>query len=187
MNTYPVIFAQKITMVYLFELLRYLLPSLVMLALVYMLAKSLLRHLEIRNASEAKQSVHQAALPVRMQAYERLILLLERLRPSSLLIRNSGVGMTASQLQAQLLQNIRDEFEHNLSQQLYVSGAAWEKVRSAREETIKLINSIAAKLTTDATATDLAQQILIAEIDLSYNAVNLALDALKAEAADNFF
>ena len=82
---------------------------------------------------------------------------------------------------------MRSEFDHNLSQQLYVSPKAWELVRNAREETIKRINTAAMKLKPEATSADLASAILIDDIDASQSAVKNALDQLKSEARLNFF
>jgi hypothetical protein len=95
--------------------------------------------------------------------------------------------MNASQLQSALVQSVRSEFEHNLSQQLYVSSKAWEMVRNAREEAIKRINTAAMKLPGDATSADLASLILINDIDAEQSVVKGALDVLKAEARLNFF
>jgi hypothetical protein len=131
--------------------------------------------------------VQKITLPVRMQAYERLVLLLERIEPAGLLVRTNLPGMNASQLQSALVQSVRSEFEHNLSQQLYVSSKAWEMVRNAREEAIKRINTAAMKLPGDATSADLASLILINDIDAEQSVVKGALDVLKAEARLNFF
>ena len=122
-----------------------------------------------------------------MQAYERLVLLLERIEPSGLLVRTNMPGMSALQFQSALIQAVRSEFDHNLSQQLYVSPKAWELVRNAREETIKRINTAAMKLKPEATSADLASAILIDDIDASQSAVKNALDQLKSEARLNFF
>jgi len=96
-------------------------------------------------------------------------------------------GMTASQLQSALVLAVRSEFDHNLSQQLYVSTKAWEMVRNAREETIKRINTAAMKLSPDATSADLASLILIHDMDMEQSLVKGALDLLKSEARNNFF
>jgi hypothetical protein len=122
-----------------------------------------------------------------MQAYERLVLLLERIEPAGLLIRTNTPGMNASGLQLALIHAIRSEFDHNLSQQLYVSTRVWEMVRNAREESIKRINAAAMKLAPEATSADLASLILINDIDTEQSAVKGALDLLKSEARINFF
>ncbi len=159
----------------------------VVLATAYYLLKMFLDKETEKTQLQMRLEVQKISLPIRMQAYERLVLLLERIEPAGLLVRTNLPGMNASQLQSALIQTIRSEFEHNLSQQLYVSTKAWEMVRNAREETIKRINTSAMKLTPEATSTDLASLILINDIDAEQSAVKGALDLLKSEARNNFF
>ena len=171
----------------LIELLKYTVPSLVVLATAYYLLKMFLEKEAEKTQMQMRLDVQKITLPVRMQAYERLVLLLERIEPAGLLVRTNAPGMNASQLQSALVQSIRAEFEHNLSQQLYVSTKAWEMVRNAREETIKRINTAAMKLAPEASSADLASLILINDIDAEQSAVKGALDLLKSEARINFF
>ena len=171
----------------LIELLKYTVPSLVVLATAYYLLKMFLEKEAEKTQMQMRLDVQKITLPVRMQAYERLVLLLERIEPAGLLVRTNLPGMNASQLQSALVQSIRAEFEHNLSQQLYVSTKAWEMVRNAREETIKRINTAAMKLAPEASSADLASLILINDIDAEQSAVKGALDLLKSEARINFF
>ena len=171
----------------LIELLKYTVPSLVVLAAAYFLLKMFLDKEVEKNQIQMRLDVQKVTLPVRMQAYERLVLLLERIEPAGLLVRTNLPGMNAIQLQSALNQSIRSEFEHNLSQQLYVSSKAWEMVRNAREEAIKRINTAAMKLPPDATSADLASLILINDIDAEQSVVKGALDLLKTEARLNFF
>ena len=174
-------------MLALIELFKYTVPSLVVLAAAYFLLKMFLDKEAAKNQVQMRLDVQKITLPVRMQAYERLVLLLERIEPAGLLVRTNLPGMNASQLQSALVQSVRSEFEHNLSQQLYVSSKAWEMVRNAREEAIKRINTAAMKLPPDATSADLASLILINDIDAEQSVVKGALDVLKAEARLNFF
>lgn len=171
----------------LYELLKFTVPSLVVLATAYFLLKMFLDKEAEKTQMQMRLDVQKISLPVRMQAYERLVLLLERIEPAGLLVRTNLPGMNASHLQSALIQTIRSEFDHNLSQQLYVSTKAWEMVRNAREETIKRINTSAMKLTPEATAADLASLILINDIDAEQSVVKDALDLLKSEARNNFF
>ena len=169
-------------MAFILELLRFLLPSLVLLALVYFLLRSYLKHEEQKATSERKKHGDSITIPLRLQAYERLILLLERFKMSGLIMRNNQPGMSAADLHNALLTNIRDESEHNLSQQLYVSAQTWEMVKNAREETVKLINTTASMLAKETTATELAQNLLIADIDQSNLVIENALNFIKNEA-----
>jgi hypothetical protein len=171
----------------LFELLKYVIPSLVVLATAYYLLKMFFDKEAEKTQMQVRLNVQKITLPVRLQAYERLVLLLERIEPAGLLVRTNQPGMTAIDLQSALILSIRSEFEHNLSQQLYVSTKAWEMLRNAREESIKRINTAAMKLTPDATSTDLASLILINDMDAEQSVVKSALDFMKAEARNNFF
>ncbi len=120
--------------------------------------------------------------PVRLQAYERMVLLLERMASSQIVLRNVALGQSAVQLQQSLISNIREEFDHNLSQQLYISSEAWLMIKSAREAAITSINEAAAKLEADAPATDLAQLIFQSEVNAEESEIQKALEFLKNEA-----
>ncbi len=170
-----------------FELLKYTVPSLVVLAAAYFLLKMFLTSEAEKTKMQLKLDVHKISLPVRMQAYERLVLLLERIEPAGLLVRTNLPGMSATQLQSALVQSIRSEFEHNLSQQLYVSDKAWEMMRNAREESIRRINMAAMKLTPEATSADLASLMLVNDIETEQSLIKSALDLLKSEARSYFF
>lgn len=120
--------------------------------------------------------------PVRLQAYERIVLLLERIEASQIVMRNVSLGQTASQLQQSLISNIRDEFDHNLSQQLYISSEAWRQIKSAREAAITSINEAASKIEPDAPASELAQLIFQAEVNSERSEIRDALEYVKNEA-----
>lgn len=120
--------------------------------------------------------------PIRLQAYERIILLLERIDASQLIMRNVLIGQNASQLQQSLINNIRDEFDHNLSQQLYISSEAWRLIKAAREAAITAINDAASKIAADAPASDLAQLIFQGELNSERSEVREALEFVKSEA-----
>jgi hypothetical protein len=98
-------------------------------------------------------------------------------------VRVSSPDMTASQLHSALLSAIRSEFEHNLSQQIYMSQKAWEVARNARSNMIKIINSEAEKLSADATAMSLSKLLLEKVIELEQEPTRAAIDFLKAEIA----
>ena len=169
------------------EILKYTIPSLVVFATAYYLLKLFLDKETEKTQLQVRLELQKITLPVRMQAHERLVLLLERIEPSGMLVRCNRPGMSASELHLELIQSIRSEFDHNLSQQLYVSAKAWEMVRNAREETVKRFNTSAIQLLADASAADLASLILINDMDADKSSIKDALDLLKMEARNNFF
>lgn len=171
----------------LFEILKYTIPSLVVFTAAYFILKLFLDKETEKRDIQLHADARKISLPIRLQAYERLVLLLERIEPSAILIRINEAGMSAVDLQNALLQSIRSEFEHNLSQQLYISSHAWDLVRQAREETVQRINTMAMKLPPDASGTDLINLILLNDIEAGSSAVKIALEQLKTEARTNFW
>lgn len=124
-------------------------------------------------------------MPLQLQAYERLVMLTERIALPNLISRVSQPQYTAKEMQMVLLDNIKQEFEYNSSQQIYVSRVAWEAVRNLKDQNMITINQIANVLPPDATATDLNKQLL--EIILSQKEKDLhafVLDTLNYEAKE---
>lgn len=168
------------------ELFRDVILMLLPAALTGIAAYLLIRHfyraeserLERRYKLERMRLVN----PVRLQAYERMVLLLERMMPNQLIIRNTLPGTAAAELQQSLISNIRQEFDHNLSQQLYISSNAWELIKNAREAVIAVINSAAANLDPAAPAADLARLLFQGEMENQNAALYKALEFLKEEA-----
>jgi hypothetical protein len=120
-------------------------------------------------------------LPLRLQAYERIILFLERISPNNLIMRMNKPEMSSVQLQSALVKVIREEFEYNLSQQLYISLKAWELVKNAKEETIKLINMASGKIPETASSGELIKNILDLAVEKERLPVNDAIDEIKKE------
>ena len=98
--------------------------------------------------------------PLQLQAYERLVLLCERISLPSLISRVSQPGLSAREMQMFLIESIKQEYEYNISQQVYVSTIAWDAVRNLRDQNMLIINQIASILPADAKASDLNKQLL---------------------------
>ena len=123
----------------------------------------------------------EIVLPIRLQAYERMTLFLERITPNQLLLRTSGSAYSALELQQVLLREIREEYNHNLAQQVYVSGKAWEYITNAVQEVQSLINHAAGEVEADAPANDLAKKIFERVIQQDTQPCTEALKVLKEE------
>jgi hypothetical protein len=98
--------------------------------------------------------------PLQLQAYERLVLLCERISLPSLISRVSQPGLSAREMQVFLIESIKQEFEYNISQQVYVSTLSWDAVRNLRDQNMLIINQIASILPPEAKASDLNKQLL---------------------------
>ncbi len=107
---------------------------------------------------ERKETL-KVVTPIRLQAYERMALFLERISPNSLVLRCWKPGMDLHLLQGVMTKNIRDEWEHNLSQQVYLSSEAWAHIREAKEEMVNLVNSAAVSLSESTDPTQLAASV----------------------------
>jgi hypothetical protein len=108
---------------------------------------------------QSKNETVKLILPHRIDAYQRLVLFLERISPNSMVMRKFSNHQTAKQLQHDLLGTIRSEFEHNIAQQVFVSPQAWKMVKDSKEQIIQIINLAASDLQENATAIDLSSKI----------------------------
>jgi hypothetical protein len=163
------------------DILKYILPSAVVFVVVYFVLKAFLDNEQKRKLLEIKMKGQSVVTPIRLQAYERIVLFLERISFNNLVMRVNKSGMTSGQLHASLLLNIRNEYEHNLSQQIYISSKAWQAVKDAKEAVIKIINSAASEIKNESSSTDLAAKILELSIQEKLGPVEKAIEYIKAE------
>ena len=111
----------------------------VMLTAIYFLRRESSKELRAVKF-ELKKQRQEFFLPQRVDAYQRAVLLMERIHPNSLIMRHHNPGLPAMAFQASLLESIRQEYEHNIAQQIFISPAVWEVVLKAKEETVKIIH-----------------------------------------------
>jgi hypothetical protein len=173
-------------MVVFLEIIKFTLPAVLALLGVYLVIHRFFQQETLRLEAERKIAMQREVFPVRMQAYERMVLLLERISPNQLILRVNQPGLSATQFQSLLTQTIRDEFDHNLSQQVYVSSKAWELVKTAREEMIRLINTAASNLPKDSGSASLAGKLLELHASLETDPVARAIEFVKEEARGFF-
>jgi hypothetical protein len=122
-------------------------------------------------------------LPLQLQAYERLVLLCERISLPNLISRTAASDLSAKQMQYVLLENIKQEFEYNASQQIYVSPLAWESVRNLKDQSMLVINQIGNVLPPDSRASDLNKQLLEVIMGQQDKALHsIVLETLNFEA-----
>ena len=166
------------------ELLKILIPAGAVFAAAYFLVKRFLDNDQKRREHELKKSAQGLITPLKIQAYERIVIFLERINPNSLVIRVNKNGMNSRQLHNELVAAVKTEYEHNLSQQIYVSYGAWELVKNAKEEVIQLINISSSKVAVEANSSELAIMILNITANLNKKLPNeIALEYLKKEIA----
>jgi hypothetical protein len=142
------------------ELLKYTIPGLVVFAATYFSIKQFLDDRLRRETLRQRSENSKTTLPLKLQAYERLILLCDRLSITNLLIRLRVGGMSVADLRGSLLIAVQQEFDHNVSQQLYVSDTLWQILIHARQQTLNLITESANGLDPNAPDEDYVNALL---------------------------
>ncbi|GHT32741.1 hypothetical protein FACS189434_05300 [Bacteroidia bacterium] len=169
-----------------FEILKFTIPSVLSLLAVAFAIDRFLKNEDRRRNYEIRKATASQLVPIRLAAYERLVLFLERSAPDSLLLRVQSPEMNNLQLQQALLLNVRQEWEHNFSQQLYVSEQAAAVVKTAKESLIQLINLAASRVESTGNSTQLSMVILETYSSSENQPLKTAVDFLKAEVRGYF-
>ncbi len=165
------------------EILKYCVPALIVLLATWIVMHKLFKSEQLKREWELKRAAQKEISPIRLRAYERLALMLERTQPEHMLMDLDVSGMTVQQVQQRLLQTIRLEFDHNMSQQIYVSEHVWELIITARTQMLAFVTAMAIQLPPESTSLDYAKILLTAYSTNGETANEQALHALKEEAA----
>lgn len=163
------------------EILKYTLPALFVFLATYLVMSKMVKSEQLRLKAENVLNNQKFITPIRLQAYERMVLLMERISPQSLIMRTQRQNITNQELQSALLKTIRSEFEHNMAHQLYISDKAWEMVRMAKEDCIKFINQTALQTKPDGNSLQLCKLILENTMDRELDPTTKAIGYLKKE------
>ena len=158
-----------------------LLPSVVVFLTAYHLLKHFLADRVKERMQDVRKEDHKQVLPLRLQAYERLTLFLERISPGTLVLRVHKSNMSTRMLHSEAVATIREEFEHNVTQQIYVSDKAWAKVKQAKEETIRLMNLSYEQVGDKPSGTEFSQRVFENLGRLTHTPSQEALVAIKEE------
>ncbi|MGZ5246080.1 MAG: DUF7935 family protein [Flavitalea sp.] len=138
---------------------------------------------EASKGQVTERQSNQFSMNLQVQAYERLILLTERIAIPNLVARLHQSGISARDMQFMLTNTIRQEFEHNITQQLYVSQQSWEAVKNLKEQNIHIVNQVASFLPVEATGNDLNKALLDMLLQHPNSALhNVVSDVLNFEA-----
>ncbi|HOO18722.1 MAG TPA: hypothetical protein PK296_00870 [Paludibacteraceae bacterium] len=168
------------------KILEIILPALLVLLTAYLLLDKLLRNEEKKRNFEIFKNNVSIITPIRLRAYERLIILLERTAPNKLILNVLKPNMTNFDLQTELLNTIRQEFAHNLSQQIYVSNELWNYIQATEESLLRLINMCASQCNPADSANVLAEKIIEVYNASEHTPTEQAIEKLKAEVRSYF-
>ena len=128
-----------------------------------------------------QRTKHKLFIPLKLSALERLTIMLERTKPTHLTLRQPVNQITATQLQHELMRNIREEYDHNMGLQIYVTAATWTSVQLAKDSTIELIKAAFQHVGLEANAMELSNVIFQLEAETKNSVIQIALDKLKEE------
>ncbi|MFL5729470.1 MAG: hypothetical protein ACJ75J_08290 [Cytophagaceae bacterium] len=175
------------------DLIKILLPAAAVMYAMFLVVRSFLNgHYEMmrkeyeKKLLDLKVMTSEKVLPLRLQAYERMCLFLERISLHNLVLRLNNPAYNSMQFQQKLLMEIREEYNHNLSQQLYMSDQSWALVKNAMEEVIAVINKSAGSVPGEARSVDLAKMIFENMLQKTEDPTSKALKFVKNEIRQIF-
>ncbi|MCC4213844.1 hypothetical protein [Leeuwenhoekiella parthenopeia] len=159
-------------------------PAIVVGVIAYYFFDSFLKNEEGRRRFLLHKETQKDVLPLKLQAYERLTLFLERINPTQLLIRVKPVTDDKKAYVDLIAATIEQEFEHNLTQQIYLSSECWGVIKSSKNALIQQLRKSVAK--NEITSAHQLREYLIQNPDGQENPTRVALDYLKTEVRELF-
>ena len=173
------------------EVIKYCIPALIVLLATWIVMYKLFKNEQQKREWELRRAAQKEISPIRLRAYERLSLVLERTQPEALVMGlserleaagESLASLSIMKMQQELLRTVRLEFDHNLSQQVYVSDETWAKIIGARDEMAAFISTMAIQMPKESTSMDYTKVLMTAYRQNGETPHQMALEALKEEA-----
>ncbi|WP_294823534.1 hypothetical protein [uncultured Flavobacterium sp.] len=162
------------------ELLAYTLPAIITGLVAYYFFAQHTKNEEGRRRYLIHKEAQKNAMPLRLQAYERLVLFLERINPSKLLIRVAPHSSDKNEYEEYLVAQIEQEYEHNLTQQIYISGEAWDVITTAKNATIQMIR----KANMGADSANKMREVILTDLFDKQSPSTVAVAYLKNEVGE---
>ena len=166
----------------LFEILLYAVPALITGLIAYYFFKEHTKNEDGRRRFLLHKDIQVNTLPIRLQAYERMALFCERISPNKLIIRVTPISSDKDSYESLLIATIEQEFEHNLSQQIYLSDECWNIITASKNATIQLIRKAGLSDKTD--SADKLREVVLSEMMEKRAPSDAALSYIKQEVGD---
>lgn len=163
------------------NMVQFIVPALLVLLVTYFTMKRFFDDAEKKRELKYKRKNSEKLTPIRLQAYERLTILLERMKPENLVLRLADNRMNATQYKHNLVNTINEEYSHNISQQIYISDQAWQMVKLIKEDTINVIENCYKDMPEQAKATDLGKAVFEEVMKRNEDRVQSAINFIKKE------
>lgn len=161
--------------------LAFTIPSIMLFGIAYYFIQGWLRTQERVESQKTARALTETTLPLKLQAYERLALFVERIRIDQLIIRMRARNLTAHELTSLMLLTIQQEYEHNMSQQIYVSDQLWQIIQMAKAQNEDFITRVARSLHKEASGNDLLDALSDASAKRENAPLQTALRAIRTE------
>jgi hypothetical protein len=175
-----------LTTQYLLDILKFTIAGAGVIWIAFYLVKPYLDKQNQVQLLELKRSVSSQTLPLRLQAYERVVLFIDRINPANMLIRLNVGGLSAADLHIVIVNEIRTEFQHNVTQQIYVSSRVWAVMKRVKEDTMSLVNNAIKGLPQNATAMELSKTVLIHLSQLEDDPYEIAINLVRQDLEELF-
>jgi hypothetical protein len=160
--------------------------SIVMVVAYYMVRNDIADFLRSRRANLAPPPAVDTLLHMRLQAHERMIIYVDRINPANLLLRLHQQGLEVGALQMLAINEVKTEFQHNITQQLYLDAVTWEVLRKLKDDTIAMINNATTGLSLDSPASDLSKKVLRHMSEIKENPYELTIGLIKQNISKLF-
>ncbi|SHN24839.1 hypothetical protein [Mucilaginibacter sp. OK098] len=171
---------------YFLDIVKYTIAGLGIVWIAFYLIKPYLDRDEKIQLLEFRKTISNQTLPLRLQAYERCVLFIERVNPANMLIRLNAPSYSAHELYSLIVDEIRNEYQHNITQQIYLSSRAWGVVKHVKEDTLGIVNNAIKGAPETATGLDLSKIILGSLSQLEDNPYELGASMLRKDLEELF-
>ena len=170
----------------LLDIVKYTIAGIGIVWMAFYLAKPYLERNDRLQLLVFKKSLSSQTIPLRLQAYERLVLFIERINPANMLIRLNATAYSAQELQSLIAEDIRAEYQHNITQQIYVSARAWAVLKHAKDDTLNIVNNAVKSLPQNASGLELGKTIFGYLAQLEDDPYEIATARLRKDLEDLF-
>jgi hypothetical protein len=171
---------------YLLDIVKYTVAGLGVVWVAFYLIRPYLDRSESMQLVELKKTISSQTLPLRLQAYERVVLFIERINPANMLIRLNDPSYSAADLHMLIVAELRNEYQHNVTQQIYVSANAWAVVKRLKDDTLSIVNNAVKALPETATGLELSKTILAQLSHLDDSPYDIGLSLIRRELQELF-
>lgn len=165
------------------DILKFIIPSVIVFSATYIMMRQFFEEDYKKKLLELKEKNTGLITPIKLQAYERLTILLERIAPDNLIMMLSQPRQSATELRTQIINQVSEEFNHNISQQIYISSQAWELIKIIRENVLFIVDDSYKSLPENAKGTDLGKAILKELMNQKNHPTRGGIEFLKKEIA----